>query len=424
MNNKKGTCVFLNWKVLTIFLFLFSFYGYSQKGVDSNGTCQIKSLPDLFKKKDSVLTIKSQLSKNNFFLVIPVIGSSPATGFLYGGVAQYTFKGKKAEDRYSAFNVGATYTTNKQLLVNIKNNLLLNHNKIYLSGDWRYYIFSQNNYGLGTDIIPSLKEDSEFVLESLAEPMNYDYFKFHQTVSFNIVSDFYVGAGIHLDGYANIVDKQLDVSNNLLTAHYKYSRQYGFNTNEYYINGMSLNLVFDSRDNQVNANNGWYGNINYRVNPALGKNQASSSVLFTEFKYYIPLSESNLQHVLAFWTYGQFLTHGNLPYLNLPSIGWDKTSRGGRGYTQGLFRGQNLVYLETEYRFPITCNQLISGTVFANFTSASDQDRQVKLFDAVQPAFGVGLRILIDKSTKTNLILNQAWGKHSSAFYLNAGETF
>ena len=424
MNNKKGTCVFLNWKVLTIFLFLFSFNVYSQKGIDSIETCQIKSLPDLFKKKDSVLTIKSQLSKNNFFLVIPVIGSSPATGFLYGGVAQYTFKGKKAEDRYSAFNVGATYTTNKQLLVNIKNNLLLNHNKIYLSGDWRYYIFSQNNYGLGTDIIPSLKEDSEFVLESLAEPMNYDYFKFHQTVSFNIVSDFYVGAGIHLDGYANIVDKQLDVSNNLLTAHYKYSRQYGFNTNEYYINGMSLNLFFGLRDNQVNANNGLYRNINYRVNPALGKNQASSSVLFTEFKYYIPLSESNLQHVLAFWTYGQFLTHGNLPYLNLPSIGWDKTSRGGRGYTQGLFRGQNLVYLETEYRFPITCNQLISGTVFANFTSASDQDRQVKLFDAVQPAFGVGLRILIDKSTKTNLILNQAWGKHSSAFYLNAGETF
>ena len=102
----------------------------------------------------------------------------------------------------------------QKCLVGIDQPILLNHNKIYLSGDWRYYIFSQNNYGLGTDIIPSLKEDSEFVLESLAEPMNYDYFKFHQTVSFNIVSDFYVGAGIHLDGYANIVDKQLDVSNN------------------------------------------------------------------------------------------------------------------------------------------------------------------------------------------------------------------
>lgn len=411
-------------KFLIVLILVVTTQVFSQSNIDSTKVCAIKSLPELFKKKDSLLTIKSQLNKDSFFLVIPLIGSSPATGFLYGGVAQYTFKGKGTNDKYSSFNIGATYTTNKQLLINVKNTLLLNHNKIYLSGDWRYYVFSQDNFGLGTDIIPSYKNDNDFVLESLAEPMNYDYFKFHQTVSIRLLGDFYVGAGVHLDGYTNIVDKKLDIPNNILTAHYRYSITNGFSTNEYYINGLSLNLVFDSRDNQVNANHGWYGNINYRINPAFGKNQASSSMLFTEFKYYIPLSKRNLQHVLAFWTYGQFLTHGDLPYLNLPSIGWDKTSRGGRGYVQGLFRGQNLAYLESEYRFPITCNQLISGTVFANFTTASDKDRNLKLLHTVQPAFGVGLRILIDKKTKTNLILNQAWGRHSNAFYLNAGETF
>ena len=420
-NNSKHIC-FL--KTLIVLFLVLSTRVFSQSTIDSTEACAIKSLPDIFKKKDSLLTIKSQLNKDSFFLVIPIIGSSPATGFLFGGVAQYTFKGKGNNDKYSSFNVGATYTTNKQLLINVKNTLLLNHNKIYLSGDWRYYVFSQDNYGLGTDIIPSYKNDNDFVLESLAEPMNYDYFKFHQTLSIRLIGDFYVGAGVHLDGYTNIVDKKLDLPNNILTAHYRYSITNGFSTNEYYINGLSLNLVFDSRDNQVNANHGWYGNINYRINPAFGKNQASSSMLFTEFKYYIPLSKRNLQHVLAFWTYGQFLTHGDLPYLNLPSIGWDKTSRGGRGYVQGLFRGQNLAYLESEYRFPITCNQLISGTVFANFTTASDKDRDIKLFHTIQPAVGIGLRVLIDKGTKTNLIVNQAWGRHSKAFYLNAGETF
>jgi outer membrane protein assembly factor BamA len=302
--------------------------------------------------------------------------------------------------------------------------LLLNNNKIYLNGDWRYYIFSQDNYGLGSDIIPSVKNDENFVLGALAQPMNYDYLKFHQTVSFRIAGDFYIGGGVHIDGYTNILDEKLDISNNILTEHYTYSEKYGFSTNEYYVNGLSLNFVFDSRDNQVNANNGWYGNINFRDNPAFGKNQASSSVLFTEFKYYIPLSKTNVQHVLAFWTYGQFLTHGELPYLNLPAIGWDKTSRSGRGYTQGLIRGQDLAYFETEYRFPISCNQLISGALFANFTTASDKDRNINLFQAIQPAFGVGLRILIDKASRTNLVLNQAWGRHSNAFYLNAGETF
>jgi hypothetical protein len=422
MNNKNLIRFPVFWKPITLLFLLFSFGIFSQSNNNTIPKCPVKSLPEIFKKKDSILTLKPL--KNNFFLVIPVIGSSPATGFLFGAVTQYTFKGKQIEDKYSSFNVGASYTTNKQLLVNVKNTLLLNHNKIYSNGDWRYYIFSQDNYGLGSDIIPPARDDNGFVLESLAQPMNYDYLKFHQKMSFRIVDDFYIGGGVHIDGYTNISDKQLDLPNNIVTEHYKYSEKYGFSTNEYYVNGLSLNFVFDSRDNIVNANNGWFGNINYRVNPALGKNRSSSSVLFSEFKYYIPLSKTNVQHVLAFWTYGQFLTHGDLPYLNLPAVGWDKTSRGGRGYKQGLIRGQNLAYIETEYRFPISCNQLISGAVFANITTASDKDRQVKLFDAVQPAFGVGLRILIDKATRTNLILNQAWGRQSKAFYLNAGETF
>ena len=422
MNNNNLNRLPLVWKTITLLFLLFSLGIFAQSNSDTIPTCPVKSLPDLFKKKDSVLTFKP--IKESFFLVIPVVGSSPATGFLFGAVTQYTFKGKQPEANYSSFNFGATYTTKKQLLVNVKNTILLNTNKVYLSGDWRYYIFSQNNYGLGSDIIPPKRNNENFVLEELSQPMGYDYLKFHQTVSFRIGGDFYIGGGLHLDGYTNISDKLLDVPNNVLTEHYKYSEKYGFSTNEYYVNGLSLNFVFDSRDNQVNANNGLYFNINFRDNPVLRKNQLSSSVLFTELKYYIPLSKTNAQHVLAFWTYGQFLTHGNLPYLNLPAIGWDKTSRGGRGYVQGLIRGQNLAYFETEYRFPISCNQLISGTVFANFTTASDKDRQVKLFNAVQPAFGIGLRILIDKATRTNLILNQSWGRQSNAFYLNAGEAF
>ena len=95
-----------------------------------------------------------------------------------------------------------------------------------------------------------------------------------------------------------------------------------------------------------------------------------------------------------------------------------------RGYTQGLFRGTNLVYLATEFRFPITCNQMLSGTVFTNFVTTSNPDTNTKLFEYVQPAFGFGLRVLIDKATRTNLIADYAWGNNSKGFYLNAGETF
>ena len=384
--------------------------------------CPVKSLPELFKKKDSLLVVKP--SKSNFFIIIPVIGSQPATGFMYGVTSQYTFKGKGAEAKYSTLSLGVNYTEKKQLIINFKNNVMLMNNRITFSGDWRYYIFTQANYGLGTDIIPTVRINDNFNINDITEPMDYNYLKFHQTVSWRVKGNFYVGTGIHIDQYSEINDNNLDIENEIFTAHYNYNTANGFSNSEYYVNGLSLNLLYDSRDNQINSNSGLFGNINVRMNPALNNNQKPSSVLYTELRYFIPLSKTNKQHVLGFWTYGQFVTSGVVPYLNLPAIGWDQRSRAGKGYVQGLFRGNDLYYFEMEYRFPISCNQLISGTLFSNFTSASDTDRNIKLLQYIQPAAGVGLRILIDKATRTNLIANYGWGRQSKAFYLNAGETF
>lgn len=394
----------------------------AQDKVNDSLKCEPKTLFELFKKKDSLLVVKPV--KNSFFLVIPVIGSQPATGFVFGGVAQYTFKGKELSDKYSIVNLGVTYTTKKQLLINAKNSVLLKNNKIYLNGDYRLYLFSQANYGLGTNVIPTEREDPDFALESIAQPMDYNYFKFHQAVSWAVRENFYVGAGIDIDWYSSIKDKNLDVVNGQFTYHYQYSQKNGFNDLEYFLNGVSLNLVYDSRDNQVNASRGTFANINYRINPDLFNDQQSSSVLYTEYRQFFPLSSRNSRYILGFWAYGQFVTSGKVPYLNLPAIGWDQRSRSGEGYTQGLFRGNNMIYFSTEFRFPITCNELLSGTVFTNFVTASNTDTNVKLLEYIQPAVGIGLRILIDKATRTNLVVDYAWGRHSKGFYLNAGETF
>ena len=404
------------------FIFLIPLGLIAQTETSNPELCSPKTILEIFKKKDSVYVVKP--TKNNFFLVIPAIGSQPATGFFFGGVAQYTFKGKQAADKYSVANLGITYTTKKQWLINVKNNILLNNNKIFLSGDYRLYIFSQPNYGLGSDIIPHHSKQDGFSIDSIAQPMDYDYFKFHQSVSFEVAKNFYVGGGINLDWYTSIKDDNLDVENGQFTYHYNYSQEHGFSDSEYFLNGVSLNFVHDSRDNQVNATHGWFANINYRFNPVLFNNQQYSNVLYAEYRHFIPLSSKNERYILALWTYGQFVTRGSVPYLNLPAIGWDQRSRSGEGYTQGLFRGNGLIYLSTEFRFPITCNQMFSGTIFTNFVTASNNDNNSALFKSVQPAAGVGLRILIDKKTRTNLIVDYAWGNNSKGFYLNAGETF
>ncbi|MFH6936207.1 BamA/TamA family outer membrane protein [Flavobacterium sp. FlaQc-30] len=410
---------------LAVLLLFTPLYLNAQSESETNNSeiCAPKTIFEVFKKKDSIYIVKP--TKSNFFLVIPAIGSQPATGFFFGGVAQYTFKGKQEADKYSVANLGIIYTLKKQWMINVKNNILLKNNRIFLSGDYRLYIFSQPNYGLGTDIIPPRRDrDPSFSIDSIAQSMDYNYFKFHQTASFEVRKNFYVGGGVNIDWYTNINDKELDVANGNLTYHYNYSQQHGFNNLEYFLTGVSFNMVYDSRDNQVNSNRGWFANVNYRFNPVLFDNQQYSNVLYTEFRQFIPLSRKNDRYILGIWAYGQFVTRGKVPYLNLPAIGWDQRSRSGEGYTQGLFRGDGLIYLSTELRFPITCNQMISGTVFTNFVTASNNDANTSLFHAIQPAAGIGLRILIDKKTRTNLIVDYAWGNSSKGFYLNAGETF
>lgn len=394
----------------------------AQVNSDLLGICPPKTIMELFETKDSLMVGKPM--KNSFLLVIPVIGMQPATGFSYGATAQYTFKGHEILDKYSSANLGVVFTTKNQLLINAKNNILLKDNELFLSGDYRLYVFTQPNYGLGTNIFPTHKNDPDFEIESIAQPMDYNYFKFHQTASWEFTKHFYVGGGIDVDWYSKIVDKDLDVANGQYTYHYNYSIANGFNPLEYYINGFSLNFICDSRDNQINTRKGWFANINYRINPALFNEQQMSNVLFAEFRYFVPLSQKKENFVFGFWAYGQFVTNGKVPYLNLPAIGWDQRSRSGEGYTQGLFRGTNLTYIQAELRFPISCNQLLSGTVFTSFTSTSSKMDAVMLFEYVQPALGVGLRVLIDKATRTNLIIDYGVGNHSNGFYLNAGETF
>jgi hypothetical protein len=382
---------------------------------------KLRSIVDLFTKEDTLKISKAD-SKTNL-IAFPTLGYQPANGFTFGFISQFSFK-IKPENKISLLSGGASYSSQKQVLTYLKNNMYISNDRFFFSGDFRYYVFSQSNYGLGTDIIPWGAEFKGFDYNTIEQPMNYNYFKFHETVSYNIFPSFFIGLGLHFDSYSNIDDKLLDVANGQYTYHYNFSKKYGFSDKNYAVNGISLNLIYDTRDNLINTNNGLYLNMNYRYNPQTDLNKHSSSTLLLETRYFIPISKSNKQHVIGFWAYGQFLTSGRQPYLNQPAIGWDQNSRSGKGYTQGLFRGTNLMYFESEYRFPITKNQMISGTVFANATTASSVDKNLHLFESIQPAIGLGLRVLLDKTTLTNFIVNFGLGRDSETFYFNDGEGF
>lgn len=107
----------------------------------------------------------------------------------------------------------------------------------------------------------------------------------------------------------------------------------------------------------------------------------------------------------------------------LPSTGWDDQYNSGRGYIQGRFRGKDMLYLESEYRFNLTKNGLWGGVVFGNVEHfSSDISRQ---FNQFIPGYGVGLRLKLNKHSGANLCVDYGFGKNGSqGFFVNLGEVF
>jgi hypothetical protein len=407
-------------------------YGQDTLMVRTDTGCVQKDLPGVIRQAlHKPPKIKPEDAGS--LLLLPIIGSNPAIGFMVGVGGQYAFK-MPGSSLYSTFAGSAQVTTKSQMILMLKNNIYTKGNRIFLSGDWRYWIYSQSTYGLGTNAPTGGILDYQYSLygvetadDSLLQPMKFNFGRFHQSVSFKIKNSFYAGIGYNFDTYFKIKDEKLRLNPDdpVVTSHYAYSRYYGFNTEKYSISAVNVNLVWDSRDNMVNAYKGIYAMVSWRGAFEFLGNTRNANFFEIEWKSFHGLSERNPRHLLAFWLMGNFAPAGEFPYLTLPATGYDQFGRSGRGYTQGRFRGSNLVYGETEYRFPISrCGGILGGVVFVNATTADNPVQSLKLFESIKPGFGAGLRIMADKHARTNLCIDIGFGENSFGFYLAASETF
>lgn len=427
-------------KIIGIIIVFFFFSGYSSYSQHNDSivntaikkNCEQQDLSDLIRKKGKA----PKPPRKTMVLVVPNVSSNPANGFLLGvgGTIGWYF-GPKETTKVSSVGFSAAFTTKDQFLSFAKSNIYTNDDKFYLQGDWRYYMYSAPTWGLGTNapdtnvVIPTQWSWQGADLEETggAYPMLYDYIKFHEIVNYKILENLYGGIGYHLDYYNNINDELLETDTlpMLLTPHYLYSNNKGFNTSKYFLSGMSLNAVYDSRDNLMNPYSGYFANINYRYNPTfLGSDQNSSS-LWLEFRTYVPLSKKTPRHLIALWTFGNFLITGEQPYLTLMALGEDKKARSGRAYVAGRYRGEDLVYGEVEYRFPISqCSKILGGVLFINATTASNRYTDVDLFSFIRPGAGFGFRFMVNKHFRTNINLDFGFGHKSKGFYFSGTETF
>ena len=344
---------------------------------------------------------------------IPAAGYTLQTGFaaiLSGNIAFYN--GAKEGENLSTVLTSITYSQYKQIILPLQTNIWSKNGKYNYQSDWRYLKYPSYTYGLGTNT-------------TLANGymIDFSYLRLHQNVSRIIAKNFYAGIGIDADLYWNV--RELDADSGTKTDF----QNYGLTKNETAV-GPTFNLLYDSRRNSINPENGSYINLSYRPKFTFMGSDANWQSLLFEYKAYkkFPASSDN---IISLWSYNWFTLGGKTPYLLLPSTGWDAYVNTGRGFIQGRYRGSDMLYLETEYRFNITSNGLFGGVIFANAETFStrastlDGNASFKTFDAIQPGYGIGLRIKINKFSRTNLCIDYGWGTGGSrGIAVNLGEVF
>jgi hypothetical protein len=339
------------------------------------------------------------------FTLFPAIGYTLQTRFaviLSSNVVFYT--SPKPDSRLSVINISPTYSVNKQFIFPVLMNIWLKDDKYNLIGDWRYMKYPQSTFGLGSNSPLSYEN-----------PMDFEYLRIYQFLTKKIIKSFTAGFGYTLDYHWNISEEGL--SSGSVSDYSKYGT-----SSQSASSGIALMLVHDSRKNPVNPKQGDNVQIVFRDNlKFLGSNSNWQSLLVNACKY-IPLNKKQTQ-TLAFWNYDWIVLNGKLPYLDLPSTGWDNTYNTGRGFIQGRFRGNVMLYFETEYRFGLTRNGVLGGVLFSNVETVSGAPSQ-KL-QSLQPGYGLGLRVKLNKKSNTNLAVDYGFGTSGMrGFFVNLGEVF
>ena len=205
----------------------------------------------------------------------------------------------------------------------------------------------------------------------------------------------------------------------------EYTVAHGFPTDHQTSAGTSLNLLVEGRDHPINPDRGTYLMTSFRTfyENFLG-GESTWQELYVDARQYAKLT-SDGRKKLAFWVFGDFVTGGHAPYLDLPATGMDTYGRTGRGYGEGRFRGERLLYGEVEYRASLMRSGLVGMVVFFNLTTLTNFETGERLFHSVAPGGGAGLRLLINKRSKTNLCFDVGFGTEGSrGVYLAVQEAF
>ena len=338
--------------------------------------------------------------------LLPYVLENPLLGTGGGLAVVGGFRLGSSDTPYSRFEASGFLTTNHQEGVLVRSEVRLPANQWILVGDWGGGRFPNPAWGIGGSSQPG---DRTIVQRSQVQ--------IHETVYRLLLGHLYAGLGFFADDFYNIVDVRHAAGEPTRFSDYPYGT-----SGRSISSGTTLNLLWDARDSTVAPTRGSYLLGRFRFGPSFLSSEDDWTSFYLDGRTYYAIP--GRRDVLALWAFA-WSSYGRTPYLLLPQVGADPEHRSGRGMVEGRYAALDLLYGEAEYRAHLW--KALGAVAAVNFTLPSDRQagHGPPTFRTVHPALATGLRLLLDRSSGSNLVFDVAWAPRGSlAFYLNANETF
>ncbi len=279
--------------------------------VTAKDTSGPKAVPqrDIWDVAASILHIHKPLtppenpdSVQSAVLILPVFGITPSAGLSLGAGVSYIGRfGPPGTTRLSQANVSASYSTKGQLNVSLTPTLYLSANRFSIEGDVRYLSLTQTTYGLGP-----LHPDSD------ADDMGFNQFRTYVTGYVSVAKGLYLGLGYRLDYYFNIVDHNAIAGE--ASPYLEYNN--GVTIASATASGPALSIVYETRDNPINASRGYYARLDVVQYPTWMGNPTTWTLLRYDFRHYLSLNRAG--HTIL-GVLDVRLAHDRTPTLPEPS---------------------------------------------------------------------------------------------------------
>lgn len=361
--------------------------------------------------KDEVPPSNDDDTQRPFVVFAPSLTAKPSTGVSVGLSSSVAFVRGSADDTHiSSASASLKVSMKAQTLGSIRFSMFSPGDRWFVQGDNRLQWTSLDVYGSGISA------------PSTGANLKYDWFRVYETAYRRVAPGLFVGGGVNISEHASI---RPDVPAGAPAEYEAYASAHGFAADGTTSSGVNASVLYDTRDNAINARRGWLATASYRtfLDGFLG-GDSSWQELNLDVRTYRRLTNDG-RHRLALWMLGDFVTAGTAPYLDLPATSGDLFGRSARGYAEGRYRGPHLLYGEAEYRGDLVPSGLLGMVAFLNVTTLDGFGAQERLFRDFAPGAGVGARVLLDKHSRTNLCADYGIGRQGSrGFYLSIQEAF